>query len=441
MYIIVFERTVDIITGTNWEVFMVTLITGLIFTLTLHKIGAVKDELFWAEMDTTNDSIMWYAVGYGNNEYDIYHDGKRVRYIGEWKTLVEPYIVQMTECKVYPGNKLIFTVAAYNPHDTTYSSERIYRINGHGEIYGVDSLNDIVRNMGTYTGYVHPHGEDWEDTTVLDTIINGHCIGVSGIYDVIDTQFVKASFSFEGYNIHTQRTDTFIETWYVDLIKREVLYKDQYPYLYEGKYGYPVRESDYWVAVRHDSVFISKISTDFTEHYVMALPYHSNQWFVSTYKQYFDVIDLDSSIFVYNLIDGRLLKELTIDSLPLVYNHPTRMSGGFEGNEYYYVSTADNKSFFIYHLPDFQLVNKYEDTTQSILLDGTVIDSGSALFLKVPPTKDSIFVEYKTPEDTPVVVYSCPMGTHSAGGIWQLISYDKYFVMQLTDSTYIFKRE
>ncbi len=408
------------------------ILINIILALSLQKIGAVKGELFWAEMDTTNDSIMWYAA----DEYDIYHDGKRVRHIGGY---IGTYRVQMTECKVYPGNKLIFTVAAYNPHDTTYSSERIYRIKGHGEIYSEDSLSDIVRNMGTYTGYVYPHGEDWEDTTILDTIINGHCIGVSDIYDVIDTQFVKASFSFEGYNIHTQKTDTFVETWYVDLIKREVLYKDQYPYLYEDEYGDVERGGDYWVATRHDSVLVSKISTDFTEHYIIALPYHSDLWFVSTYKQYFDVID--SNIFIYNLSDGRLLKKLSMDSFPLVHNHPTRMSSGFRGNEYYYVITTDNKSFFIYHLPDFQLVNKYEDTTQSMLLSGTVIDSGSVFFVKVPATKDSIFVEYKTPENTPVVVYSCPMGTHSAGGVWQLISYDKYFVMQLTDSTYIFKLE
>ncbi len=403
------------------------ILINIILALSLQKIGAVKGELFWAEMDTTNDSIMWYVA----DEYDIYHDGKRVKHIGGY---IGTYRVQMTECKVYPGNKLIFTVAAYNPHDTTYSSERIYRINGHGEIYSVDSLSDIVSNMGTYTGYIYP-GDELQDTTRLDTIINGHCIGFS-VFRIVDTQFIGVDFRFEGYNTHTQQDDSFYKSFYVDLISRKVLDREHYPYLN----GYPIREGDYWVATRHDSVLVSKISTDFTEHYVIALPYHSDLWFVSTYKQYFDVID--SNIFVYNLSDGRLLKKLSMDSFPLVHNHPTGMSGGFEGNEYYYVSTSDNKSLFIYHLPDFQLVNKYEDTTQSILLSGTVIDSGSVLFLKVPDTKDSMFVEYKTPEDTPVVVYSCPMGTHSIGSsLWQLIPYDQYIDVHFVDSTYIFKRE
>ncbi len=90
----------------------------------------------------------------------------------------------------------------------------------------------------------------------------------------------------------------------------------------------------------------------------------------------------------------------------------------------------------------FQLINKYEDTTQSTLLSGMVKDSGSVFFLKVPATKDSVFVEYKTPEDTPVVVYSCPMGTHSMGSsLWQLIPYDQYIDVHFVDSTYIFKLE
>ncbi len=406
------------------------ILINIILALSLQKIGAVKDELFWAEMDTTNDSIMWYAA----DEYDIYHDGKRVKHIGGY---IGTYRVQMTECKVYPGNKLIFTVAAYNPHDTTYSSEIIYHINSHGEIYSEDSLSDIVSNMGTYTGYIYPSGEDWEDTTRLDTIINGHCIGFS-VFRIVDTQFIGVDFRFEGYNTHTQQDDSFYKSFYVDLISRKVLDREHYPCLN----GYPMREGDYWVATRHDSVLVSKISTDFTEHYVIALPYHSDLWGASPYKQFFDVMNLDTSIFVYNLSDGRLLKELTIGSLPLLQPRDTDIAGGFEGNEYYYVSTSDNKSLFIYHLPDFQLVNKYEDTTQSMLLSGTVIDSGSVLFLKVPATKDSIFVEYKTPEDTPVVVYSCPMGTHSMGSsLWQLIPYDQYIDVHFVDSTYIFKLE
>ncbi len=404
---------------------------NLLIALSLQKIGAVPGTLIWADIDTTNDSIMWYATECGDYGFDkcIYHDNqmvKRVKYTG----YIDGLQVSDIAYKVYDNNVLKFVIVL---EDTSTWIDKFVFMDEHGEIYREEDLSDIISGFGTRTGYQYPSGEDWVDTTRLDTITNGHCIGfiVGGI---IDTQFVKINFRFEGYNTRTEQTDTFGYETYVDLNQRRLLDREHYPYLYGG----PTRKGNHWIAVRHDTVFVDDVSSDPVLLYKVLLPKDAD-WSALIDEHYFEVVN--SEILIYELSSGRFVKAISIDSLPFEYQPKSSYIGGkFVNNDtYYYVGTYEYHSFFIYSVPDFQLVNKYEDTT-SVLLSGIVLDTGSVVYVRVPPTKDTIYVDYKAPDGVPTTIFSYPI-TPSKGsqpaGIWKFS--DSYVTIPTLDTTYIFR--
>ncbi len=427
------------------------ILINIILALSLQKIGAVKHTLMWADIDTTNDSIMWYAVGYGNNEYDIYHNGKRVRYIG--RVVEGSYKADITKYRIYPDNRLVFVIAAIDTFDTTFIKSKIYYVNNHGEIYNTDDLSDIINKIGIRTGYTYPSGEDWEDTTRVDTIVEGQCIG-SRVFSIIDTEYVGVDFTFVGKELHTGREEEFTESWYVDLSRREVLEKKHYPYLY----GEATSEGSFWVSARHDSVFVSKIYPSPQFLYGNELYNHDkNIWDINISQdtQYFIVL-AGRSTYVYNLRTGSLVKLLTPDSLPSVHYSWKRnevfgelfydymivsgpITGGNNG------SGTGTSAVFLYRLQPFKLLTRAEypgydigaascDKKGRLYIGMRDTLKGDTVKIFVIDTLNNIVGQYQFPTNIP----------NDRDGVGAYLN-GKYLYVEvpdfLADSTYIFKVE
>ncbi len=426
---------------------MVTLITSLIFTLTLHKIGAVKHTLMWAEIDTTNDSIMWYAISYGNNDYGIYHDGKRVWYMKEGETYINGYMVSDIYYKIYRPNNLIFTIIMY---DTSDNSNRLYFINSHGEIYRQENdFSDLISQTVTRSVIMPLEDEDMIDSTVLDTIINGHCIGANYIETVIDTDLISIIFTYEGTNPFGTKVDTFSVSAYVDLRNRRVLDETIYPYLYCDAENLPVKEGSFVAALRHDTIFVSRIYPEVQLLYTKTIEGYTWGPVISPDTQYLRVTT-DTMTYIYDLHTGELIALLTPDSLPPVhYGWRQRNAGGRFVNGYLivkgYITKVTSSSVYLYRIKPFKLLTWAEYPGYDI--GGASCDKEGRLYIGmrdtlrgdtvkifVIDTLQNIVGQYQFPTNIPNDRYG--VGTYLFG---------KYLHVKvpdfLADSTYVFKVE
>ncbi len=419
------------------------ILINIILALSLQKIGAVKQTLMWAEIDTTNDSIMWYAIDYGNNDYGIFHDYNRIWYMKIGGTSVNGYPVSGIQYKIY-NNDLIFVVFV---EDSINDKERLYFLNGHGEIYKEEDFTDIISSMGTRTGYIYPSGEDWEDTTRLDTIINGHCIGIYDIHGIEDTDFAEVEFLYEGWNINEKDSDYFTVETYVDLINRRVYERYEYPYLF----GSVSKEGDYFVAVRGDSVFVSRIYPEVQLLYTKYLTgSHLNFAEISRDGVYFQVGNFDS-VYLFKLSTGELIREVIPDSMPQV--HYTWKSKGisidFCGKDYALLWGPVTKyavsAMFLYRLEPYRLLTwaeypGYDIGAASCDKEGRLYIGmrdtlrGDTVKIFVIDTLQNIVGQYQFPTNIP----------NDRDGVGTYLN-GKYLYVEvpdfLADSTYIFKVE
>ena len=428
---------------------MVTLITSLIFTLTLHKIGAVKHTLMWAEIDTTNDSIMWYAIDYGNNDYGIFHDGKRVRYIKEGSTHINGCWIYNIYYKIYPPNNLIFTLLMIDPLD---NSNKLYFMNSHGEIYRQENdFSDLISQTVTRSVIMPLEGEALLDTTVKDTIINGHCIDVGNIDFVVDTDLIMLSFTYEGTNPSGTEVDTFSISAYVDLRNRRVLDETIYPYLYCDNQRDPIKEGDYVIATRHDSVFVSRMYPEVQLLYTKYLPGFNVQYASFSDDGKYFLVGNFTSEYIYKVSTGELIRGLTPDSMPPVsYTWKSKdISMDFCGGDYMILWGPLTKltvsAMFLYRLEPYKLLTRAEYPGYDI--GGASCDKEGRLYIGMRDTLKGDTVKIFVIDTLQNIVgqYQFPTNIRNNRRGADAYLHSKYLYVKvpafLADSTYIFRVE